>query len=60
MTPAEWRVAVALATGLSLADAAKRLSISHDTVRGYLQAIFTKTGTRHQNELIVRLLSPDV
>lgn len=51
---------MALATGLSLADAAKRLSISHDTVRGYLQAIFTKTGTRHQNELIVRLLSPDV
>lgn len=56
LTPAEARLAVALSDGASLPQAAERLKIAHETARDRLKAVFTKTDTRRQAEL-VRLLS---
>ncbi len=59
LTPAEARVAAAIAEGSDLKTLAARLSLSVDTVRGQLKSVFRKTGTRRQNELAARiLLSP--
>ena len=54
-TPAEARLAAALANGTSIEDAAKILSISCDTVRHQLKAVFLKTDTHRQSELIALL-----
>ena len=54
-TPAEARLAAALANGTSIEDAAKILNISCDTVRHQLKAVFLKTDTHRQSELIALL-----
>ncbi|MFO0726276.1 MAG: helix-turn-helix transcriptional regulator [Myxococcota bacterium] len=56
LTPAERRLAKTLADGHTLADAARAFHVSLNTVRTQLQAIFHKTGTHRQAEL-VRLLA---
>lgn len=52
LTPAEARLAAALASGLSLRDSAAKCSIRFGTARSYLLHIFAKTGTSRQGELV--------
>jgi DNA-binding CsgD family transcriptional regulator/uncharacterized protein YhfF len=55
LTPAEARLAASLASGGSLSSVAETFGISKNTVRAQLQAVFDKTDTRRQSDL-VRLL----
>lgn len=57
LTKAEARLAVLLATGISLEQAAEQLAISRNTVRTELAHIFDKTNTRRQAELVRLLLN---
>lgn len=52
LTPAEAGLAVQLAKGASLVDAARALDIAHNTARAHLRAIFAKTGTHRQAQLV--------
>jgi DNA-binding CsgD family transcriptional regulator len=52
LTPSEARLAVALAGGDSLADAATRLGLTIETARNYSKRVFAKTGTRGQADLV--------
>jgi uncharacterized protein YhfF/DNA-binding CsgD family transcriptional regulator len=54
-TPAEARLAVRLASGVSLTETADEFGVTHNTVRAQLRAIFDKTETHRQSDL-VRLL----
>jgi len=55
LTPAEAKLAKALAAGQSLSEAAEELSVGQSTLRSHLKSIFVKTQTKRQSEL-VRLL----
>jgi DNA-binding CsgD family transcriptional regulator len=55
LTPAEQRLAVQLASGLSLRQSADRLGITYQTARSQLKAVFSKTGTSRQAELVALL-----
>ena len=55
LTPAEARLAVHLASGASLTETADEFGVTHNTVRAQLRAIFDKTETHRQSDL-VRLL----
>jgi DNA-binding CsgD family transcriptional regulator len=57
LTEAEARIAARLGTGRALEQIAVELGLSKETVRGQLKAIFVKTNTHRQGEL-VSLLSP--
>lgn len=57
LTPAEARVAAALAEGESLEDAAELLGITRNTARTHLKRIFAKTGTNRQGALVRLLLT---
>jgi DNA-binding CsgD family transcriptional regulator len=48
----EANLAVALASGRSLVDAADALGIAHNTARSHLRSIFAKTGVRRQSQLV--------
>jgi DNA-binding CsgD family transcriptional regulator len=52
LTPAETSLAIQLANGLSLDEAAQALSIRLNTARAHLRSIFSKTGVRRQTELV--------
>lgn len=52
LTPAESRLAVALAAGDSLADYAARIGITIGTARWTLRQVLEKTGCRRQSELV--------
>lgn len=52
LSPAEARLAAMLADGLSLDDVATELGIRRNTVRSQLQAVFLKTGTNRQGDLV--------
>ena len=52
LTPAEARVAILLARGLSLADVSRAQNISPHTARAQLKSIFAKTGVSRQAELV--------
>jgi DNA-binding CsgD family transcriptional regulator len=54
-TPAETRLAMVLAGGKSLGEAAESLGVSRNTAHSQLTSVFAKTGTGSQAEL-VRLL----
>jgi len=56
LAAAETRVAVALASGTDLTQAAEEFGVSRNTVRTQLRAIFAKTATSRQSDL-VRLLA---
>ena len=55
-TASESRLAETLCRGDDLARAAIRLGISRNTARNQLQAMFGKTGTRRQAELMTRIM----
>jgi DNA-binding CsgD family transcriptional regulator len=55
LTPCEARLAVALSSGLTPTEIARRHGISMGTVRSQLKSIFVKTGTKRQPELIAVL-----
>ena len=55
LTPAEARLAVHLASGASLTKTADEFGVTYNTVRAQLRAIFDKTETHRQSDL-VRLL----
>ena len=57
LTPAEERLALALASGLTLAESAKQLGIRVSTARGVLRAVFEKTGTNRQAALVRLILT---
>ena len=57
-TPAEGRLAMLLARGHALKDAAHRLGVTYGTARAYLKAVFDKTGVHSQAQLVARLLGP--
>jgi DNA-binding CsgD family transcriptional regulator len=56
LTPAECRVAHLIAEGRTPKEIAARLGVQHDTVRKQLQAIYQKTATNRQADLIRLLL----
>lgn len=61
LSKAEAEVAASLACGLSIADTADRLHVSHHTVRSHLKSLFLKTETTQQSSfvsLILRLQTP--
>jgi DNA-binding CsgD family transcriptional regulator len=55
LTPGEARVARALAAGQEVEAAALNFGVSAATVRSQLKAIFAKTGTRRQSDLMAIL-----
>jgi DNA-binding CsgD family transcriptional regulator len=57
LTPAEVKLATALASGKSLQNAALEANITRSTSRTYLDRIFRKTGTHQQSQLVALLKS---
>lgn len=57
LSPAEARLALALASGRTLKEAATDCKIQLSTARSYLESIFRKTGTRQQSQLVALLKS---
>jgi DNA-binding CsgD family transcriptional regulator len=57
LTPAEASLALALANGLTLDEAADGLHIRKNTARAHLRAIFSKIGVTRQTTLVRVLLS---
>jgi DNA-binding CsgD family transcriptional regulator len=58
LSPAEARVAAMIAEGSSVDTAAQALSVKPNTIRMQLKAIFSKTGTNRQAELVSLLRLP--
>lgn len=56
LTPAETRLAIALAMGESLESYAEEASLSAHTVKTQLRTVFAKTGARRQGELVALVL----
>ena len=56
LTPAEIRLAAHLVNGGAVATYAKRHAISRNTARNQLQAVYGKTNTHRQAELVALLL----
>jgi DNA-binding CsgD family transcriptional regulator len=52
LTPSEARVALFLAGGRSIEEAAYQLGIARETARSHLKSAFRKTGTHRQGELV--------
>ncbi len=57
LTPAEASLALSLANGLTLDEAAEELKIRKNTARAHLRAIFSKIGVTRQTTLVRVLLS---
>ena len=57
LTPAEARLAAALADGQGLVEAARSLGITRSTAKTQLRAIFAKTGVHRQTQLVALLSS---
>jgi DNA-binding CsgD family transcriptional regulator len=57
LTPAEERLALRLASGETLAEAAAQLGIRTSTARGALHSVFEKTGTHRQASLVRLVLT---
>ncbi|QCI67619.1 helix-turn-helix transcriptional regulator [Phreatobacter stygius] len=55
LTPAEAKLAAALASGQALREAGAAMSLRFSTTRTYLDRIFRKTGTHHQSQLVALL-----
>lgn len=55
LTPAEAALALQLLDGALLAEAAANLDIAYNTARSHLRAIFAKTGTHRQVQLVALL-----
>jgi len=57
LTPAEARLAWALAQGLSIAEAADAHGLTTETARYYSKRIYAKTGARGQVDLVRNILT---
>lgn len=57
LTPSEASLALLLANGLTLDEAAEELDIRKNTARAHLRAIFSKTGVTRQTALVHVLLN---
>jgi DNA-binding CsgD family transcriptional regulator len=57
LSPAEAKLAAALAAGQSVQEHMEERGVSHNTVKTQLKRILAKTGTRRQAELVKLLLS---
>ena len=57
LTPAESRVAVAVATGETVAGIADALDCAESTVKTHVKRVYRKLGIRKQTELVQRILS---
>jgi len=55
MTPAEARVALQIAEGLTAIEVASSLGMSHGTVRTHLKRVFSKVGVTNQTRLAVEI-----
>jgi DNA-binding CsgD family transcriptional regulator len=55
LSPAETRLALLIATGVSPRRAAEELGVAGETARAQLKAVFAKTGTHRQSELVALL-----
>jgi DNA-binding CsgD family transcriptional regulator len=55
LSPAEARLASLIATGISPERAAEQLGVARETARNQLKAVFAKTNTHRQGELIALL-----
>jgi DNA-binding CsgD family transcriptional regulator len=55
LTPAEGRLASIIAEGASPEQAAERLGVARETARNQLKAVFAKTRTHRQSELVALL-----
>src|SRR5262245_17347770 len=55
LTPAQARLVVQLFAGASLRSCAEKLGIKYESARGYLKAVFEKTGTHRQAELVLTI-----
>ena len=55
LTAAEARLAVTLMEGRSLSEASEVRGLSRETVKSQMSAVFAKTGTKRQGELILLL-----
>ncbi|MBR0827086.1 helix-turn-helix transcriptional regulator [Bradyrhizobium manausense] len=55
LTPAQARLGIRVANGASLEEAAAELGVALETARNHLKAIFAKTDTHRQGELIALL-----
>jgi DNA-binding CsgD family transcriptional regulator len=60
LSPAEAKLAIRLAAGQPLKDAASASDIKFSTARSYLEQIFRKTGTNQQSQLVALLKSASV
>jgi DNA-binding CsgD family transcriptional regulator len=56
LTPAESRLALRLVTGEPLRSSAAALGVGYETARTTLKAIFSKTGTCRQTELVIVIM----
>jgi len=56
LSNAEKKLVLALSDGSYLSEAAEKLGITRNTARNQIQSVYDKTGTRRQQELLVRLL----
>lgn len=52
LTRSEARITLCLAGGKSLEEVAQEMGVAHETARSHLKAIFRKTDTHRQGELI--------
>ncbi len=57
LTPAEVKLAIALASGRSVQQAALEANVTNSSARTYLDRIFRKTGTHQQSQLVALLKS---
>jgi len=57
LTPAEALLATSLANGMTLIQAAKKLSVTEHTARSQLKTMFIKTGVARQVELVRLILT---
>jgi DNA-binding CsgD family transcriptional regulator len=57
LTPTEASLAMLLANGLNLDEAAAELSVSRNTARAHLRAVFAKTGVTRQSGLVRLILN---
>lgn len=55
-TPAEASLAILIANGLTLDEAAEEMGVSRNTIRTFLRAMFAKTGVSRQPQLVSLIL----
>ena len=55
-TPAEAALALLLANGLTLDEAAEELGVTRNTAKSHLSSVFSKTGVTRQPKLVQLIL----